>query len=113
MFYTYSRYGVENITPEELSAKIGSGSDFTLLDVRTAQENAAEAIEGSYLVPIHELPHRVQELPKNKDIVVYCRIGNRSAYACVYLSRLGYRVKNLEGGIVLWNRKSSSSAARV
>jgi rhodanese-related sulfurtransferase len=109
----YNMYGVENITPEELNVKIQAGSEFILLDVRTAQENAAEAIEGSYLVPIHELPHRLQELPKNKDIVVYCRIGNRSAYACVYLSRLGYAVKNLEGGIVLWNMKSSSSAARV
>ena len=109
----YNMYGVENITPEDLNAKIHAGSEFLLLDVRTAQENAAEAIEGSYLLPIQELPHRVKELPKNKDIVVYCKVGNRSAYACVYLSRLGYRVKNLEGGIVLWNRKSSSSAARV
>ena len=109
----YNMYGVENIAPEELNAKIQGGREFILLDVRTAQENAAEAIEGSYLLPIHELPHRVQELPKNRDIVVYCKVGNRSAYACVYLSRLGYRVKNLEGGIVLWNMKSSSPAARV
>lgn len=79
------------------------GADLFLLDVRTRQENAAQAIDGSYLIPINELPHRVAELPRNKEIVVYCRIGNRSAYATVYLKRLGFWVKNLEGGIVLWN----------
>ncbi len=108
----YNMYGVENITPEELNAKIQAGSEFILLDVRTAQENAAEAIEGSYLLPIQELPHRVQELPKNRDIVVYCRIGNRSAYACMYLARLGYRVKNLDGGIRVWNMQENTSVTR-
>src|SRR3990172_8454856 len=92
----FNSTGCKNIGPEELNDKMKSGEDFLLLDVRTPQENAAQAIEGSYLLPL-------QELPKNKEIVVYCRVGNRSAYACSYLSRLGYKVKNLEGGIMLWN----------
>lgn len=92
-----------NIGTEELDEKIKSGDDFLLLDVRTPQENAAQAIEGSYLIPLQELGYRMDELPKNKEIVVYCRVGNRSAYACSYLARMGYKVKNLEGGIMTWN----------
>ncbi len=66
-----------------------------------------------YLIPLQELGYRISELPKNKEIVVYCRVGNRSAYACSYLSRLGYKVKNLEGGIVLWNMSGNVSLAKV
>lgn len=112
MFYS-SACGVEGITPQELKTKIQSGDDFMLLDVRTPLENAAQAIEGSYLLPVQELPARLAELPKDRDIVVYCRIGNRSAYACMHLARMGYRVKNLEGGIRSWNTQESTSLTRA
>lgn len=105
----FQSHGFDTIGPDELKKKIASGEDFLLLDVRTPQENASEAIAGSYLIPVQELGFRVKELPKDKEIVVYCRIGNRSAYASAHLSRLGYNVKNLEGGIVVWN--SSGFAA--
>jgi adenylyltransferase/sulfurtransferase len=102
MFFAMN--GFDNITPQELIGKMASGDDFFLLDVRTPLENAAQAIEGSHLIPIQELGNRAHELPRDKEIVVYCRIGNRSAHASAYLARLGYKVKNLEGGIALWNR---------
>ena len=95
--------GFDTIGPDELNRKIASGEDFVLLDVRTPQENASEAIAGSYLIPVQELGSRVKELPKDKEIVVYCRVGNRSAYAGAHLAQLGYNVKNLEGGILAWN----------
>jgi len=98
-----------NIGPDELNKKLNAGEDFLLLDVRTPQENAAEAIEGSYLLPLQELGRRIDELPKDKEIVIYCRVGNRSAYACSYLSRMGYNVKNLEGGIMTWNMSENVS----
>ena len=109
----FNRTGCKNIGPEELNDKMKSGEDFLLLDVRTPHENAAQAINGSYLIPLQELGHRIAELPRNKEIVVYCRIGNRSAHACSYLSRLGYKVKNLEGGIVLWNMAGNASLAKA
>jgi rhodanese-related sulfurtransferase len=109
----FNTTGCKNIGTEELNDKMKSGEDFLLLDVRTPQENAAQAIEGSYLIPLQELGHRIDELPRNKEIVVYCRIGNRSAHACSYLSRLGYKVKNLEGGIVLWNMAGNVSLAKA
>lgn len=102
MFFQHAN-GFDNITPAQLAELRETGEEFFLLDVRTPLENAGDAINGSYLIPIQELGHRLDELPKDRDIVVYCRIGTRSAYACMHLARLGYRVRNLEGGIALWN----------
>ncbi len=107
----FNTTGCKNIGPHELNQKIKSGEDFLLLDVRTPQENASQAIDGSYLLPLQELGHRLRELPKDKEIIVYCRVGNRSAYACSFLSRMGYKVKNLEGGIMLWNMTGNVSLA--
>jgi rhodanese-related sulfurtransferase len=111
MFFNSSRSW--NIGPDELIKKINAGEDFLLLDVRTPQENAAQAIEGSYLIPLQELGQRMDELPKKKEIVVYCRVGNRSAYACSFLARMGYTVKNLEGGIMTWNFSENVSMTRA
>ncbi len=109
----FNSNGCKNIRADELNKKMNAGEDFLLLDVRTPQENAAQAIEGSYLLPLQELGYRMDELPKNKEIVVYCRVGNRSAYACSYLSRMGYKVKNLEGGIMTWNMLENVSMTRA
>lgn len=103
----------ENITPDDLREKMEKGEDFLLLDVRTLAEHAAEAIEGAYLLPIQELGFRINELPRNKEIVAYCRVGNRSAFAASHLARLGYKVKNLEGGIVNWNTTQNREYSAV
>ncbi|MCK9420360.1 MAG: rhodanese-like domain-containing protein [Nitrospirae bacterium] len=109
----FNSNGCQNIGPHDLIKKLETGEDFLLLDVRTPQENAAQAIQGSYLLPLQELGYRIDELPKNKEIVVYCRVGNRSAHACSYLSRMGYKVKNLEGGIMTWNMLENVSMTRA
>jgi len=109
----YNSFGVDSIGPDQLIEKINSREDFYLLDVRTPAENAAQAITGSHLIPLQELGYRMHELPKNKEIVVYCRVGNRSAYASAFLAKQGYKVKNLEGGILLWNTAGNVSKARV
>jgi rhodanese-related sulfurtransferase len=109
----FNSTGCKNIKPDELNKKFNAGEDFLLLDVRTPQENASQAIKGSYLLPLQELGYRIDELPKNKEIVVYCRVGNRSAYACSYLARMGYTVKNLEGGILTWNMFKNVSMTRA
>jgi rhodanese-related sulfurtransferase len=109
----FNNYLSNNIGPRDLQNLMQSGKDFLLLDVRTPQENAAEAIDGSYLIPLQELPHRIQELPRDKEIVIYCRVGNRSAYACSFLAGKGFQVKNLEGGIMTWNRAGNASMTRA
>ncbi len=105
----FNQYRCQNIGPDELQTMMQSGKDFLLLDVRTRQENAEQAIENSYLIPIQELAQRIHELPREKEIVIYCRVGNRSAYACAFLASRGFKVKNLEGGILVWNLSGNVS----
>ena len=107
----FNNPGYKSITPDTLRQKIAAGDDFLLLDVRTPQENAAQAIDGSYLIPVQELGSRLRELPKDREIVVYCRVGNRSAFASSMLARLGYKVVNLDGGIMLWNMSNRAAFA--
>jgi phage shock protein E len=109
MFFTHN--GFKNISPDELNEKLKSDRNFLLLDVRTAHENAAQAIEHSCLIPVQELAGRVHELPKDREIVVYCRVGSRSSFASAYLAQLGYNVVNLEGGIVAWNMSGHAAEA--
>lgn len=109
----FNRYHCRNIQPAELQGMMSTGRDFLLLDVRTPQESAADSIRDSYLIPVQELGHRFQELPKDKEIVVYCRVGNRSAYACAFLAQKGFNVKNLEGGILLWNMSGCAATERA
>ncbi len=111
MFYNNS--GVENISPDQLNEKRRLKDDFFLLDVRTPAEHAQQAIPGSHLIPLQELDRRMRDLPKNKEIVVYCRIGNRSAAASSFLARQGYNVKNLEGGILQWYMAGNVSMTRA
>ena len=111
MFFQTSEF--DNITADDLREKMEKGDDFLLLDVRTPAEHAADAIKGSRLLPVQELSFRAAELPRNREIVAYCRVGNRSAFAATYLARLGYNVKNLEGGIMTWNTVQGQSLSRV
>ena len=109
----FNNHGFDNISSDDLKEKMERSDDFLLLDVRTPAEHASHVIEGSYLIPVQELAHRVAELPRKREIVVYCRVGNRSAFASAYLARLGYNVKNLEGGIAAWSMTHHASLARV
>ncbi|HAS54176.1 MAG: hypothetical protein A2X56_11285 [Nitrospirae bacterium GWC2_57_13] len=109
MFFQQSA-GIENIAPEQLAERLQAGDDLFLLDVRTPLEHAAYALEGSHLIPIEELGQRLHELPQDREIVVYCRVGSRSAYACMHLARMGYRVRNLEGGVLLWSTSGMATA---
>lgn len=84
--------------------KIFSESKAIFLDVRTRSEHELKSIPNSLLIPVSELPYRIDELLKFKeqDIVVYCRVGNRSGVATDYLTQNGYTAMNLLGGIEAW-----------
>jgi len=69
-----------------------------LVDVREAVENEVGAIEGSILIPLGELRSRLNELPKDKTIYIYCQVGIRGYNASRILMQNGYKVKNLDGG---------------
>lgn len=86
-----------------IEAKVHFDQNIEFLDIREKFENDEIRIPGSKLIPMSELNSRWQEIPKDKDIVVYCRTGNRSANLLGQLYGMGYsKLMNLEGGIVEW-----------
>ncbi len=102
------RFDITNITAEEVKQKIERKEDIVLLDVRTVGEfnGSLGHIPGALLIPLNELRNRVSELDslKEKQIIVYCRSGNRSRYATEYLSQQGFDALNMLGGIKAWNK---------
>ena len=91
------------ISPEELKARLDRREDVVLVDVREPMEWELNRLEGSKLIPLAALPQHVNELSTADEIVLYCKMGNRSAYAVNFLRELGFRkVKNLDGGIDAW-----------
>jgi adenylyltransferase/sulfurtransferase len=90
------------ITPAELSQRL---QDFVVVDVREKHEFAAGHIEGSKLIPLPELPQRMIDIPADRDVVLYCQSGSRSARAQQMLHDAGFtRVRNLSGGYAAWMR---------
>ena len=95
--------GVPEITVEQLKARMDRGEDFDLLDVREPNEFQICRIEGAQLIPLGELPRRTAELDPNRDLVVHCKVGGRSARAVALLQERGFnRIHNLKGGILAW-----------
>lgn len=95
---------------EELKKKKETGDTFTLLDVREPHEVHISKISDSTLIPLDDLPGRLNELDKNAEIVVMCRSGGRSAKACELLQNNGFdQVSNLKGGVNEWAKKIDNS----
>jgi rhodanese-related sulfurtransferase len=99
---------MQTITVEELKSKLDSGEKIHLLDVREPHENADFNIGGT-LLPLGQIRSmQVDEIEdwKDDEIVVYCRSGNRSGQACMFLETMGFtNTKNLTGGMVAWQEK--------
>jgi len=94
------------IEVEELDRRRKAGDDGLLLDVREAWEYELCAIDGSLHIPMNGLPGRVAELPKDRDIVVVCHHGGRSAQVTMWLRSQGFgRAINLDGGVDAWARR--------
>jgi rhodanese-related sulfurtransferase len=74
-----------------------------LLDVRESDEWQAGHAAGAVHVPMMTVPARLEEIPRDRDVVVVCRVGARSAQVVGYLLAQGWdRVRNLDGGMVAW-----------
>ena len=73
-----------------------------LLDVRDEDEREQGYIPGSIQIALPELRQRFSELPKDKEIILYCQTGQRSYFACCYLAQMGFKVRNLTGAYRTW-----------
>ena len=99
---------MENITVEELKKRMDAGENLHLVDVREPHENADFNI-GGILLPLGMIQSmQTEEIDdlKDKEIILYCRSGNRSAHAAMFLETMDFQnTKNLVGGMVAWEEK--------
>lgn len=95
---------IPQITPKELKARLDAREDLFLLDVREPHEREICNIGGE-LIPKDTVAQNLSRIPKDKEIVVYCRSGGRSDWiARELVGRHGYtQVSNLAGGMLRWS----------
>lgn len=96
---------MENISVAEVRSRLQAGENLNLVDVRQADENAEFNI-GGILLPLEKIQNLevddIEDL-KDQEIIFYCRTGNRSTQACLFLEMTGFsNCKNLAGGLVEW-----------
>jgi phage shock protein E len=93
----------KNISSAQARALIAKDKKVLLLDVRTPEEYRQAHLHGSVLIPLGELEGRIQEVPRDRPLLVYCAVGARSASAAGLLSARGYReVYQMSDGLVGW-----------
>jgi adenylyltransferase/sulfurtransferase len=94
--------GMPEMQVEELKRRLDAGDDLFVLDVREPHEYQICNI-GGHLIPLGDLPKRVNELDSSREIVAHCKMGGRSAKAVQFLRQAGFqKVHNLTGGITAW-----------
>ncbi|HET7825375.1 MAG TPA: molybdopterin-synthase adenylyltransferase MoeB [Anaeromyxobacter sp.] len=105
--------GVPTITPVELAERRKRGDDLDLVDVREPNEWEIGRIEGARLAPLSSFAESLSTMDSARDVVVYCKVGARSARAVRQLQAAGFkRVWNLAGGILRWSEEVDPSVPR-
>jgi len=101
------------VTARELKQELDAGKDVFILDVREPFEFAIGRIANSVLIPLGELPRRMEELDRERTIVAHCKMGGRSAKAVEMLRAAGFpHVRNLTGGILAWSDQVDPSVPK-
>ena len=99
---------MQTTTPEEVKARLDKGEQLNLLDVREDYERAEFNIGGTH-IPLGKIQAMqlddIEDL-KDKEVIVYCRSGNRSGIASLFLEQVGFKNPvNLVGGMLAWQDK--------
>lgn len=103
---------MQNISVEELKKRMDNGEKLNLIDVREPHEYAEFNLDGTLLPLGHIQAMMIDEIEnlKEEEVILYCRSGNRSTVACLFLDTLGFKnTKNLAGGVLAWQEKFGSS----
>ena len=97
---------VKEIDAADLHARIEAGEDLALIDIRSDAEIAQGILPDAEHLAMHLIPLRMNDLPKDRHVILYCRSGARSYHACNFLGQQGIdNVVNLRGGIIAWARQ--------
>ncbi len=101
------------IEPAALKARLDRGEPLFILDVREQFEISLAPFPGASHIPMDDIPSRLTELDPDRETVVVCHHGVRSAQVAMYLARMGFeRVLNLSGGIDAWSEDADPSTPR-
>jgi rhodanese-related sulfurtransferase len=106
---------MQQITVQQLAARLSVGEPTWLLDVRQPWEHASASLPGSHLIPLPDLPSHLDEVvpPEGALVVVYCHHGVRSLSAAAFLESLGRQnVTSLAGGIDAWSLRIDPTVPR-
>jgi rhodanese-related sulfurtransferase len=105
---------LEEVDAPTLAAAMGGQDAPLLVDVRTEPERAVAVIEPSLHVGLDQFVERAPaEIPRDRDVVLYCHVGARSAQAAVWMKANGWpRVRSLAGGIDAWSRQVDPEVPR-
>ena len=98
---------MQDITAKELNELLQSGANIQLIDVRQPAEYNFARIPGAKLIPLGEILNRIDELDPERELIIHCKMGGRSAQAIMALERAGFKgnMKNLRGGITAWSNE--------
>jgi rhodanese-related sulfurtransferase len=102
------------ITATELKQRMDQGDDIQIVDVREANEVAVAKLPNSIHIPLAQVINRMSEIDPNRETVVHCKMGGRSAKAIEALQRSGFSGKllNLKGGITAWSNEVDPSVPK-
>ena len=105
---------MEEITPAELKQRLDNGDDIQIVDVREDNEVAIGRIPNSIHIPLGQILSRMKDIDPNRETVVHCKMGGRSARAIEALQRSGFQGKlvNLKGGILRWSDEVDPSVPK-
>ena len=104
LFSQFFGPAINQIDPTGVKTRISSKPAPFLLDVRQPEEYREGHIFGTRLIPLSQLSQRLDELPRDREIVCICRSGNRSGAAARQLAAAGFKVYNLKGGMIAWSK---------
>jgi len=105
---------MEEITPTELKQRLDNGDDIQIVDVREDNEVAIGRLPNSIHIPLGQILGRMKDIDPNRETVVHCKSGGRSARAIEVLQRSGFEGKlmNLKGGILGWSDEVDPSVPK-
>lgn len=105
---------MEEINATELKQRLDAGDDLQIIDVREDYEVAIARIPNSVHIPLGQVLNRMKEIDPNRETVMHCKMGGRSARAIEALKRLGFEGKliNLKDGIIGWSNDVDPSVPK-
>jgi len=98
----------DSITVYEFKTMQDNNEDYFLLDVRGPDEFAKANI-GGHLIPMAQIPSRLEEIPKDKPVIILCLLGRRGKEIETLLRKEGYDARNLKGGLAEWAKEIDPS----